>query len=209
MTSPNMNEYYYLGEFFIIDDELSHHKLALFKTSFTSQTQFQICHEYLQTRKKLKHEHLIDLKSVEKIEKSTWCSTSYQLISTYEYIQNSLQKEILNRKAKSKHFASQELLRIAYDLIDVLAFLQKSEIINNSIVPSLIFLHDDFSLKISRAKIFERLNFTKSKRTNLISAITSNLDIYSDPEYYEWHFRSDETMNVKNPYKLNKKSSSF
>lgn len=201
MRPSNVYETYYLGEFTVADDELSEHQLATFTTPFTNEDQFQCYLSQLKTRQKIKHEHMVRLVSVTHQTKSSWCSNTYIANATYEYFPDSLQKDIASRQARKASYSSQELLRIAYDLLDALAFLQTANILNNSIVPSLVFLWDDVALGLKRAKLIERLATNKSKKTNLMSAIAAGLEVYPDPTYYEWYFKTDKPMQTLNSYK--------
>ena len=72
---------------------------------------------------------------------------------------------------------------------------------NNSIVPSLVFLWDDVALGVKRAKLIERLSTNKSKKTNLVSAMAAGLEVYPDPTFYEWHIKTDKPLQSLNPYK--------
>lgn len=201
MKASNVYEAYYLGEFDVLDNELSVHKLASFSSVFTNPDQFAVQLKTLELRKELQTEHLAKLVSLSHNMKSSWCSTIYKIVSVYEYYSDSLQREIASRKAKNVSFTPHELMRIAYDLIDVLAYLQTNNTVNYTIVPSLIYLYDDVALNMKRAKLIERLNFNKSKKTNLVSAVALGLEIYPDPEYFEWYMRSEKPMEVQNHYK--------
>ena len=201
MQTLNAYENYYLGEFDIEEDEINGHKLAIYKSTFNTPDSFDCLFKQLEKRKKIRHEHLIRLLSIKQEKSISWCTSVYYLNSTYEYFSSNLQKEMISRKVRSMDFSAQEILRMAYDLIAVLAFLQENQIVNHNVVPTLIFLHEDIAFGIPRVKLFERMNINKNKRTNIISALASNYEIYLDPMYFEWHLKSSEPMPSGDPYR--------
>ena len=178
-------ENYYLGEFRQKKDELNGVNLAIFQSKFQTKEEMKFSESKLDQRKDLRHQNLVRLTSFKAEEKSTWCSSIFQISSSYEYFPNNLQKEIVKRQKANTQFSSNEILRIVYDLIDVLAFLQTKNIINYHVVPTLIYLYDDIALCLHRVKLLERLNVSSDKRVNITSAIASNFGLYLDPNYFE------------------------
>lgn len=206
MRSQSAYDAYYIGPFEVADDELTGLKLATVTSVFTSVDHFDACLSHLKSRKHLNNEHLVRLRSISQTSKTSWCSTMHSISATYEYIPDSLFKDIHSRKAKSLPYTGQELLRIAYDLIDALAFLQTNHTLHNSIVPSLIFLSEDVALGLKRAKLMERLNATSNHRTNITSALAMGFEIYQDQSFFQWYITTDKPMNTLNHYKLVKQT---
>lgn len=201
MQTQNVYENYYLGEFLLMHDELSDHQLAIFTITTNSEEKATSHFAYLENRKKMRHENLIRLLDTKITDKSSWCANIFSIISTYEYLPNSLQTEINTRKQTGKFFNSLEILRISFDLIDVLSFLQANNTIHQNLSPTLIYLFEDLAMGMHRVKLFEALEMSKNKRSNLVSALASNLDLYYDPTYFNWYSKSSQAFNVQNQYK--------
>ena len=174
-------------------------KTAKFTTTFSSEDSSKIYIQQLEKRKQTRHEHLVRLLKIDIKKQLTWCSSSFTVTSTYEHFNNSLQKEMFLRNRRGVDFSAQEMLRVTYDLIDVLCFLQENGIVNSYINPTLIYLQEDFALRLPRVRLLERLNMSKDKRSNLISALASNYEIYMDPFSFEWQMKSSEAL--PNPFR--------
>ena len=139
----------------------------------------------LKKRILIKHPHLLHLKYHKAEEKSTWCSKHYFIIAAYEYYERNLQKEILKRRRVRQFFSPLELLRMIYDSIDVLAFLQNNKISHGEINPTLMYLYEDEIEGYDRVKICERLSGSADSKINNLNALNNNIDIYLDPSKFE------------------------
>lgn len=100
----------------------------------------------------------------------------------YEYFPLNLQKEINQRCLISrKHFSVLELLRVAFDLIDVFAFLQKKMVNHGEVNPTLIFLAEDEITGLLRPKVCERLSGCGNKFLNNLQTYTDRKELYICP----------------------------
>jgi len=84
------------------------------------------------------------------------------------------------------------MLRMIYDSINVLSFLEENNIKHSEINPNLIFLFnkhhkanfDSDSNSITRVKICERLNGNPDSIINNFNALNQKLDVYLSPKKY-------------------------
>jgi hypothetical protein len=103
---------------------------------------------------------------------------------TFEYFENTLKKESIKRKKNRQPFTELELTRLVYDVIEGYAALQREAIRPVEINQSLIFISEDTVMKLGRAKVIERMHYSKDQRAGLIHNISTGSDIFIDPYVY-------------------------
>ena len=195
-------EKYYLGDFTTEEDEVSGGELFRLRTMLSSQEEQELMIQNLETRQMIKHENLIELLSLNKETKSSWCSKTHFVLSAYEYFPLNMKKEVARRKRQGHFFTSIELLRLIYDAIDVLAFLQSNGIRHGDVNPTLLFLKNDRILNLLRIKLCEKMNGPTEKRVNIFNAISANMELYTDPDSFEEVSKNRRLLeNPPNPFK--------
>jgi serine/threonine protein kinase len=195
-------EKYYLGDFLTEDDEVTGGELFRLKSLLGSQEEQELMFHNLETRQVIKHENLIELLNVKKETKSSWCSKTHFVYSAYEYFPLNLKKEVAKRKRNGNFFSSMQMLRLMFDAIDVFGFLQSNGIRHSDVNPNLIFLKEDRILNLFRVKLCEKMNGPTEKKVSILNAISSNLEIYSDPESFEEVSKNRRLVeNRQNPFK--------
>ena len=190
MKAENL-EKHYLGDIKKENDPEFGDIMVIKKTTTReSEVKTQILN--LQRRLKMKHENLIQLKSIKKEIQSSWCSKNYLVLAKYEYIKNNLQKEYNKRSNNKNYFHPLQILRFLYDGIDVFSFLEENNIKHNEINPNLLFLYKDEIEGYLRLKICERLNGANDFRINNFTAINMNLDIFMAPKDFNYLSRGSK-----------------
>ena len=207
--NPRELERYFLGEFRVEEEPVSGDQLMIISSTLSSKAEADSLQANLLQRQKVKHPHLIDLRKVDRDEKRSWCSTTYQLRAAYEYFPSNLKKELMARRKKQMTFSSIELLRVVFDAIDSLAFLQGNDIKHGEVNPSLLFLYRDRFDEIQRVKICERFTGHTDKQLNHLHAMTGNLDLYLDPQTFESVAQGSKRASPQNPYKFANKKRRF
>ena len=92
---------------------------------YTNAAEFKAEAGRLQKRLALSHSNLLkfhDYSTISKIDDSGEC---YKLRLYFDYCDNSLDKEMLKRKARAEDFPTEELLLMASDLISACAYLEE------------------------------------------------------------------------------------
>lgn len=199
--NPRDLEKLYFGEFRVEEESSSGDQLMVISSTLSSKAELEALAANLAERRKIKHDHLVDLKRVERDEKRSWCSTNYSMKAFYEYFPNNLKKEFLLRRKKRASFSSLEILRLAFDGVDVLSFLQENDIKHGEVNPNVIFLFRDRFDDINRLKICERFTGHNDKQMNYIHAISSNMDLYLEPQIFEALSKNARKVPVTSPYK--------
>ena len=179
------HENYYLGDFTIAENKQEGGLLMVICRQSTNKKENEADVQSLNKRRMIKHPHLLQLKEVKTDTKSSLCSTMYFVRATYEYYGDNLRKEIARRRRNKEYYSAIELLRLLYDTIDVLAFLEAHQISHGELNPALIFLFDDDVEGLPRAKVCERLSASADSQVNNLNALNHNMELYMDQELFE------------------------
>ena len=94
----------------------------------------------LQKRSKLAHKNLVNIDSYVTKKYSTLCKTTYVVEIQLEYSENTLKDEIRKRAQYKNYFSSMALIKMVYDLVAGLAYLQENGFVHGAINPKLIYI---------------------------------------------------------------------
>ena len=191
-------EIYYLGELSLTNDLKTRLKiLEVTKEGFDLEE----LKKYTLMRQNLKNSNLLLQKDFQFHQPQN--SKTETIIRNFEYYNLNLKKEINKRKLEKKFFLPIELLKIIYDSLNALSFLQENNIENGFLNPNLIYLYHDQN-NFLRSKIIERLNRKKNYYENIENDLEKSIDIYFSPEIFE-DFLNKKQNNFleKSLYNLN------
>lgn len=189
-------EQLFYGDYAIINHDGTEGYLRLISRSVTNNKEKQLILRTLEARKKLIHPKLISLKFFTTEHMSSLKSNCFFIRSGYEYYKNNLFIEIKRRAMKLSYFTPLQLLRLLFDMISVLAFLQKNEICHGELHPVLISLIYDAQRGVYRAKLCERLTGSDDSVFNNMATFKDRHKLFLDPDLFKF-IMNPETHKIQ------------
>ena len=200
---------YLLGDFTPQKTPSQESSTFFIKKEFHSEEEAKKNMSFLKKRIGLMQENFLKLVDVSHECQRNFCSKIHLIKSTYEYFDNSLKKEIVQRRREKKQLSELELSRILYDTISGYSVFQAQKLPIGEVNPLLIFLREDSVSHLKRAKVLERLHSLIDPRKQLFWSISSNLELYIDPILFSDLFRNKikNFHEIENNYKFSYKTS--
>ncbi|CAD8167607.1 unnamed protein product [Paramecium octaurelia] len=107
--------------------------IVLKNISIPDEPSFQAWKNKLQLRQSLKHPNIIELKESIQAEQEQVCSTFYKINLVFEYLPQTLQDAIAQRKQAGAYYGEQEVLQMLNGSIEGLAKMQELKIAHQNL----------------------------------------------------------------------------